>query len=163
MLRTRVGVVRLDVIRNKSAAVASVEIEKPVDFVGEPKKAVSKSVDPAFAKVDVQFENAREAYKSKSNGQLLRALLVLNLCSVKTLVENNKQVLAVSRKLLGKKLFEQMMKMTFYGHFVAGEDEVKILPVVRRNFQFGVKSILDYSVEMDLSREEAKSKDIKLV
>lgn len=92
MLRTRVGVVRLDVIRNKSAAVASVEIEKPVDFVGEPKKAVSKSVDPAFAKVDVQFENAREAYKSKSNGQLLRALLVLNLCSVKTLVENNKQV-----------------------------------------------------------------------
>lgn len=161
MLRTRVGMVRLDVIRNKSAAVTSVEIEKPVDFVGEPKKAVSKFVDPAFAKVDVQFENAREAYKSKSNGQLLRALLVLNLCSVKTLVENNKQVLAVSRKLLGKKLFAQMMKMTFYGHFVAGEDEVKILPVVRRNFQFGVKSILDYSVEMDLSREEAKSKDIK--
>ena len=70
-------------------------------------------------------------------------------------------MLAIARKFLGKRLFELVMKMTFYGHFVAGEDEVKIKPVVQRNKMFGVKSILDYSVEMDLSKEDAKQYDMK--
>ena len=57
---------------------------------------------------------------------------------------------------MGRTLFEWAMKNTFYGQFVAGEDEVKIRPTCDRNLNFGVKSILDYSVEKDLSSEEAK-------
>jgi proline dehydrogenase len=47
------------------------------------------------------------------------------------------------------------MKATFYGHFVAGEDEEKIRPVIERLRSFGVKSILDYSAEEDISEEKA--------
>lgn len=65
------------------------------------------------------------------------------------------------RAILGKTLFEKVMKASFYGHFVAGEDAVKIKPLLEKNMSFGVKSILDYSVEMDISSEEAKEVEIK--
>lgn len=67
----------------------------------------------------------------------------------------------VSKAILGERLFSLLMKWTFYGHFVAGEDEVKIRPVLDRLRQFGVKPILDYSVEEDLSQEEAERREVQ--
>jgi len=55
------------------------------------------------------------------------------------------------------------MKASFYGHFVAGEDVARIRPIVLRNMSFGVKSILDYSVEKDISREEARAAELAYV
>ena len=69
----------------------------------------------------------------------------------------------IGRRLLGKTVFEKLMKATFYGQFVAGEDEVRIRPVVAFNRQFGVKSILDYSVEKDLTQEEARDAEMEWV
>ncbi|KAL2087737.1 hypothetical protein ACEWY4_016565 [Coilia grayii] len=48
------------------------------------------------------------------------------------------------------------MKMTFYGQFVAGEDHNAIKPLISKNQAFGVGSVLDYSVEEDLTQEEAE-------
>lgn len=64
-------------------------------------------------------------------------------------------------KAIGDRLFSLIMKCTFYGHFVAGEDEVKIRPVIERLRQFGVKPILDYSVEEDISQEEAERRELQ--
>jgi len=55
------------------------------------------------------------------------------------------------------------MKASFYGHFVAGEDVARIRPLVQRYMSFGVKSILDYSVEKDISREEARAAELAYV
>uniref|UniRef100_A0A673IM58 Proline dehydrogenase n=1 Tax=Sinocyclocheilus rhinocerous TaxID=307959 RepID=A0A673IM58_9TELE len=65
------------------------------------------------------------------------------------------------RKLLGQNMFEQFMKMTFYGQFVAGEDHQSIRPVVQKNQAYGVGAVLDYSVEEDLSQEEAERKEME--
>ena len=53
------------------------------------------------------------------------------------------------------------MKGTFYGHFVAGEDQILIQPTLERLRSFGVKSILDYSVEEDISAETAEQREME--
>ncbi|KAM6339429.1 proline dehydrogenase 1, mitochondrial isoform 2-T2 [Alca torda] len=108
----------------------------------------------------VDFGDAREAFRSKSSAELLRGLLVLGLCTVGPLVEHNRQLLQVCQRVLGQALFERLMKMTFYGQFVAGEDQEAIKPLIRRNQAFGVGAVLDYSVEEDLSAEEAERKEL---
>lgn len=101
-----------------------------------------------------------EAFRSKSSAELLRGLLVLGLCAVGPLVENNRELLQLCQRVLGQTLFERLMKMTFYGQFVAGEDQEAIKPLIRRNQAFGVGAVLDYSVEEDLSTEEAERKEL---
>nr|XP_012309642.1 proline dehydrogenase 1, mitochondrial [Aotus nancymaae] len=71
------------------------------------------------------------------------------------------QLLYVARKLLGERLFNKLMKMTFYGHFVAGEDQESIQPLIRHNRAFGVSTILDYGVEEDLGSEEAEHREME--
>lgn len=111
--------------------------------------------------IDLTFSNCAEAYRSKSNAQLFRAWFVLKLCSWSFLVDNNKKLLALCQKVLPKKWFHLLMKSTFYGHFVAGEDQVAIRPIIAQNRKFGVKSILDYSAEEDVSSEKAVESEIK--
>ncbi len=69
----------------------------------------------------------------------------------------------LSKKVLGQRLFEKLMKMTFYGQFVAGEDQNTIKPLIEKNQAFGVGSVLDYSVEEDLTQEEAEKKEMEWV
>uniref|UniRef100_A0A8C0TB54 Proline dehydrogenase n=1 Tax=Canis lupus familiaris TaxID=9615 RepID=A0A8C0TB54_CANLF len=78
-----------------------------------------------------------------------------------TSVSQASQLLHLTRRLLGQRLFEKLMKMTFYGQFVAGEDQESIRPVIQHNRAFGVGSILDYGVEEDLSPEEAERKEME--
>ncbi|CAM9571840.1 unnamed protein product [Bubo scandiacus] len=101
----------------------------------------------------VDFGDPREAFRSKSSAELLRGLLVLGLCAVGPLVEHNRELLQLCQRVLGQALFERLMKMTFYGQFVAGEDQEAIKPLLRRNQAFGVGAVLDYSVEEDLGAE----------
>ncbi|XP_059171723.1 proline dehydrogenase 1, mitochondrial-like [Physella acuta] len=149
------------IFANKRKSTQACQEEKPqntdprADFEALPRKWKSLTGNHQHPEIDLTFENAREAYKSKRTSELLRALVVFNLCSVNFLVNNQKQILQWTRKVLGKSLFVGMMKQTFYGHFVAGQDQDEIKPLVMRNRQFGVKSILDYSAEEDLSSEKA--------
>ena len=42
--------------------------------------------------IDLTFNNGQEAYKSKRNSEVIRALLVFNLCSLDVIVNNQKSV-----------------------------------------------------------------------
>jgi len=106
----------------------------------------------------LSFDDAREAYRSKKTSEVLRAYVVLSLCGIKPLVDNNEKLMKLGQTILGKTLFGYLMKQTFYGHFVAGEDKEKIKPVISRMQSFGVKSILDYSVEEDMAEEKEVTK-----
>lgn len=110
--------------------------------------------------LDLTFTDHVAAFKSKSTFEILRAYIVYQLCSINWLVDNNTKLMKVSQKVLGKYLFTKMMKATFYGHFVAGENEKEIQPLLRRLLRHGIKPILDYSAEEDISSEEAKKREM---
>jgi len=111
--------------------------------------------------LDLTFNDHRAAYKSKKTSEVARAYFVLSLCGIKPLVKHNDMLMKLGQKVLGKKLFGMIMKQTFYGHFVAGEDQERIKPTIGRMQSFGVKSILDYSVEVDESEDGAKKEEKK--
>ncbi|KAF4074225.1 hypothetical protein AMELA_G00237080 [Ameiurus melas] len=113
------------------------------------------------SEIRVDFEQTREAYKSKGSAELLRGLLVFKLCSYDFLVDRNKEIMDLCKKLMGQAVFEKLMKMTFYGQFVAGEDHQSIKPLIQKNRAFGVGAVLDYSVEEDLTKEEAETKEME--
>lgn len=99
------------------------------------------------------------------------ALLIINYRCIYTCQNKKKnvfnalclfaQIMDIGTKLLGQRAFNQFMKMTFYGQFVAGEDHMAIRPLIQKNQAFGVGSVLDYSVEEDISQEEAEQKEME--
>ncbi|KAH0551816.1 proline dehydrogenase 1, mitochondrial [Cotesia glomerata] len=111
--------------------------------------------------LDLTFSDPVAAFKSKSMKELIRAYVCFQLCSFDYVVENNAKIMKIAQNILGEKIFTYLMKSTFYGHFVAGEDEIHIRPTLDRLRQFGVKPLLDYSVEEDLSKEEAERREVK--
>nr|XP_019954544.1 PREDICTED: proline dehydrogenase 1, mitochondrial-like [Paralichthys olivaceus] len=111
----------------------------------------------AANEISVDFDLTREAYKSKDSLELLRSLVVFKLCSYDILVDKNTEIMDLGKKILGQRAFNQFMKLTFYGQFVAGEDHRAIRPLIQKNQAFGVGSVLDYSVEEDITEEEADS------
>ncbi|XP_050352996.1 proline dehydrogenase 1, mitochondrial [Nymphalis io] len=115
---------------------------------------------PSRDELDLSFNSPKDAFKSKKTSELVRAYLVYQICSINWIVENNDMLMKSLRQMVGQRLFEAIMKATFYGQFVAGEDQNKIRPTLERLRSFGVKSILDYSVEEDLSQEEAEKREV---
>ncbi|XP_050434294.1 proline dehydrogenase 1, mitochondrial isoform X3 [Adelges cooleyi] len=123
--------------------------------------ATVDSVKTKWDPLDTSFANPEAAFKSKTTWEVFRAYLVYQLCSSSYLVENNMQIMKVCKAIFGEKLFTLIMKLTFYGHFVAGEDQYRIVPTLKRLRSFGVKPILDYSVEEDISQEEAEKREVE--
>ncbi|VDN56363.1 unnamed protein product [Dracunculus medinensis] len=130
-------------------------------------------IEKCYRKLDLSFENTREAYKSKTNFEIIRSLFVLRLISNEFLVRYNDKIFLMMRKIFGKKLFNKILKLTAFGQFVAGEtmNEVhsfilpyklsffifRVTPILARMRTFGVKAILDYSVEADLKQTDVEN------
>uniref|UniRef100_A0A3B3UXK8 Uncharacterized protein n=1 Tax=Poecilia latipinna TaxID=48699 RepID=A0A3B3UXK8_9TELE len=55
--------------------------------------ATKNAKDVRLNRIHIDFDNTEEAYKSKNNIELLRSLLVFNLCRIDILVEKNKGVI----------------------------------------------------------------------
>nr|XP_031299132.1 proline dehydrogenase 1, mitochondrial isoform X1 [Camelus dromedarius] len=149
-------VLRSGVSRRATQSTAQATSELPAAGPGRGAAEAVRSPVPA-----VDFGNTQEAYRSRYSWELARSLLVLRLCASPALLARHEQLLHLTRRLLGQRLFDRLMKMTFYGQFVAGEDQESIQPLIQHNRAFGVGSILDYSVEEDLTPEEAERKEME--
>lgn len=72
-------------------------------------------------------------------------------------VNNAESLMRISRVLLGKRLFAYLMKKSFYGQFAGGENITELKPCVEKLAQHGVQSMLNFSVEADLSTAVGES------
>ena len=102
----------------------------------------------------LNFQDAKAAYESKNTFELFRSRIVLRLCGIDSIVNNNEKLLKFSKIMLPKKMFDSVMRMTFYGQFVGGADVNDLRPKLAKMQEYGVKPILDYSVEADLKEDE---------
>lgn len=50
------------------------------------------------------------------------------------------------------------MRSTLYGHFVAGTNKTELKSIVERLHRYGVKIILDYSMEADIGNHQVSEK-----
>lgn len=67
--------------------------EKTISSESEGKAPVKVEInDEAYNAIDLSFENGKEAFKSKTNFELIRSLFVFNLCSIPFFVNKNKEV-----------------------------------------------------------------------
>ncbi|KAH7703011.1 hypothetical protein AAVH_29823 [Aphelenchoides avenae] len=126
--------------------------------VADERYAAAKQAPAPYKKPSerLTFDNTEEIFKHKSNWELIRALVVLRLCSIEVLVRNNQSLLRLMRTVLGKRLFDSVLKATFFGHFVAGEtkEEVKVTAVKLR--RSGIDPIIDYSIEANVTVDEVQ-------
>jgi len=80
---------------------------------------------------------------------------VLTACSQPALVQRAEPLLNFSTRLLGATATEAMLRHSVFAHFVAGEDEADIAPVISRLRAHGVGGILDYAAEAELDESGA--------
>jgi proline dehydrogenase len=94
------------------------------------------------------FNDTQSAYESKSNFELVRAAACFTISRIPILITYSEVMLRAAR-YISPSVTDALMRVTFYGHFCAGEDQVRIQPVIKMLDNFGVGNILDYAAESD--------------
>ncbi|XP_057600596.1 proline dehydrogenase 1, mitochondrial isoform X3 [Hippopotamus amphibius kiboko] len=159
-LRRSVSVVRSTLPRRAPLSTSPATREQPpAGREAVRGRGAAEAARPPVPAVD--FGDTQAAYRSRRSWELARSLLVLRLCASPALLARHEQLFHVARRLPGQRLFDRLMKLTFYGQFVAGEDQESIRPLIQHNRAFGVGSILDYSVEEDLSPAQAEHREME--
>jgi hypothetical protein len=115
----------------RSSVVRSHEIPKSLNFV-----------DPAVS------------FNTKSSFELLRSVAVFSICQIRPLIKRSDLLLKISYRILGQGITNYALKLSFFNHFCAGEDEVRIKPTVDYLHSNGIGSILDYAAEADIGSKE---------
>ncbi|CAF1080901.1 unnamed protein product [Rotaria sordida] len=112
-------------------------------------KKEKQDIHSKFPLLDTRFNQYQIAYRYRRSIELLRGYLVYRLFSINFLVNNQSKIAEWGQRILGTRLFQDVIKLTSFGHFVGGETPQEITPVIKSLLQYGVKPILDYSVESD--------------
>ncbi|MCP9266296.1 Prod protein [Dirofilaria immitis] len=114
-----------------------------------------------YNKLDLDFKSTKTAFKGKRTSELFRGLIVLPLCTIQTLRNKEQLIMVGLKKVFGEKLYKKLLKLTFFGQFVGGETIDEVKETMIRLKKCGVKSILDYCVESDISSDEAERKAVE--
>ena len=109
-----------------------------------------------------------------NNIELLRALIVLRLCTSKFLVNNAERLIVsvvyacaaghdciltrqlvqnISKRIIGEKLTMNIIRYTFFAHFCAGETAEGTRPTVEKLARANVNAIMDYAAEADIEKD----------
>ncbi|XP_062592988.1 uncharacterized protein LOC134254494 [Saccostrea cucullata] len=118
--------------------------------IADPRKDLASVPENTAQQQLLEFEDAVKACQSKKNWELLRALLIFNVCSVEKFVKNNYKILSWSRRLMGRPLFNMMMRPTFYRQFVGGHDLASLQTTVDCLQAAGIGPFVMVALEEDV-------------
>eukprot|EP01004_Peranema_trichophorum_P002504 NODE_1557_length_1906_cov_42.652832_g1318_i0.p1 GENE.NODE_1557_length_1906_cov_42.652832_g1318_i0~~NODE_1557_length_1906_cov_42.652832_g1318_i0.p1 ORF type:complete len:551 (-),score=111.42 NODE_1557_length_1906_cov_42.652832_g1318_i0:187-1839(-) len=124
-------------------------------------------VNPKFAvrrfstRPQLNFNEYAKAYKTKTNYELIRALIVFRISSTKLLVQNAQKLIDNSKKVFGSTIPNYIVRHTFFDHFCAGENEKDLTPTLKRLQEVNIGAILDYAAEKDVPQEQAGATEVQ--
>ncbi|VDK80311.1 unnamed protein product [Litomosoides sigmodontis] len=127
-------------------------------------QAPTVNIDEAeecYSKLDLDFKSTKIAFKGKKTSELIRGLIILPLCTVPALRKREERLMIGLKKVFGEKFYTKLLKLTFFGQFVGGETISEVQETMKRLKKCGMKSILDYCVESDISSNNAGEKSAK--
>lgn len=99
----------------------------------------------------ISFQETERIFQPKSSLELLRAYGVFRVCQWPWLVKQSENLVKLAYKFPGKKVTNDLLRATFFGHFCAGEDANEIRPVIHSLSNAGIGAILDYAAEADVA------------
>ncbi|CAF4039968.1 unnamed protein product [Rotaria sp. Silwood2] len=126
-------------------------------------KNKEQEIHSQYPLLDTKFNQYRIAYHYRHTIELLRGYLVFRIFSINFFVSHQDKIAHWGRRILGDRLFKNILKITAFGHFVGGETPQEITPVIKRLQNYNVKPILDYSVESDDNSSLSSSSQIDLM
>ena len=124
-----------------------------------PRKTISRQ---RSLSTHLDFNDSQTSFGTKSNRNLIRALLVFGACKSSILVQNATSLIQASRRLLGSYVTNHLLRYTFFGHFCAGETPTDIRPTVKHLEENGIGSILDYCAEADIEESAELKADVEV-
>lgn len=95
----------------------------------------------------LQFGDPQVLARSKTVWELCRALFLLRLCSVDSLVARSEQILLASRRLLGPRVWTSLLRPTIYRQFIGGASEKEMATTVRQLAGSCVRPMIMVSLE----------------
>lgn len=103
----------------------------------------------------ISFDNTEIAFKSKSTNDLNRAYWLFKMVGSSSFVKFGKCATATAFKL--RLPIQGMIKKTIFKQFCGGESIEDCNPTIKNLGEFGIGTILDYSVEGKTSQEDFDS------
>ena len=79
------------------------------------------STAPATPTKALAFRDHEAIFRDVPSRELIRAYAVFRLCGIRAFVDNAQYLLALGNRILGKQVTRNIIKHTFFKHFVAGE------------------------------------------
>ena len=93
------------------------------------------------------FNDPLSAHGSKGLAELLRSILVLNMCRITVLVDHSSKIIDWCYRIFGTSIVNAVLRPIFYKQFCGGEDSEQIQLTIAYLRQNGIESILDYCAE----------------
>ncbi|EFX65779.1 hypothetical protein DAPPUDRAFT_204241 [Daphnia pulex] len=107
---------------------------------------------------EISFADHRTAYAHLSRAEILRAWIVLKLCSFDFLLQNSLKVLETSQRVFGQGLLEKILRPTLYDQFVAGDDPQSLKETASKLKQLGIKLMILPSLEEDIGQKSDQNR-----
>ena len=131
-------------------------------FAGSEVSSIHPNQSTKTVSSPIDFTDTKLSYGTKSFFHLVRSRLVFSLCRVNALTSHAETLINLSYRILGKSITNTALRLSFFGHFCAGESELTISPTVKYLESNGIGSILDYAAESDVSEPKKTITEVVL-
>ncbi|CAD5113866.1 DgyrCDS3030 [Dimorphilus gyrociliatus] len=94
---------------------------------------------------NINFNDSKVAYKNKTTKQLLRSYMIFKLCSFNSIIEKQGQILRILRKILGQRIFKQIIEATIFKQFLLIKNDEVLRTETLNNFKYGIRPFFAYT------------------